>query len=355
MSSADMLNKIQRHVGSFNAKEDNLAAAAEFRKTTGVHFVHSVCSIEGESLHSVEDALQAIKLWRCCTKGRIGGESKCKESTRKPFSIQSPEKKMLTMSLLDAGFDSLLETETCLRGGVSRSSLNADKLHATLALYVALKLVEGWETEPYPLLDVFKIKQLHSVLFESTGDSHSAGTYRSTSAWTRQMNGEVHTYLSHGKIAKALNGLVRKVNTTIAEIFSEQNRTNLVPKLFHLVSSFFLEFEEIHPFHDGNGRVGRLLAAYLLAPVTPFGPNVLYFHSLNKPELQGGHFIFVNREPFLESIQDDAEDGHPTRLAALFIEGVYVAWEMFSHLSSSPVMQLCQTSSNSEASLESCN
>ncbi|MCO5582162.1 hypothetical protein L7F22_036052 [Adiantum nelumboides] len=251
MSSADMLNKIQRHVGSSNAKEDNLAAAAEFRKTTEVHFVHSVCSIEGESLHSVEDALQAIKLWRCCTKGLIGGESKCKEGTRKPFSIQSPEKKMLTMSLLDAGlftpfsymvwlslhhflptllskigltgFDSLLETETCLRGGVSRSSLNADKLHATLALYEALKLVEGWETEPYPLLDVFKIKQLHSVLFEGTGDWHSAGTYRSTSAWTRQMNGEVHTYLSHGKIAKALNGLVRKVNTTIAEIFSEQN------------------------------------------------------------------------------------------------------------------------------------
>jgi len=73
-----------------------------------------------------------------------------------------------------------------------------------------------------------------------------------------------------------------------------------------------VQFETIHPFLDGNGRVGRLLITFLL---TECGV-------LHKPVLYLSHYFRQHRQAYYEHLQSVRDRGAWEEWLAFFIRGV---------------------------------
>jgi len=90
---------------------------------------------------------------------------------------------------------------------------------------------------------------LHKMLLTGIDDT-IAGRFRKTGEYVR-----VSTH-----IAPAPEHVERMVETALAE-YASDHETYAPDK----VARFHLEFEHIHPFCDGNGRIGRVLINWQLA------------------------------------------------------------------------------------------
>lgn len=72
------------------------------------------------------------------------------------------------------------------------------------------------------------------------------------------------------------------------------------------------QFETIHPFLDGNGRVGRLLITFLLCQQGILQSPVLYL----------SHFLKANRAEYYEQLQNTRVDGGWESWLKFFLRGV---------------------------------
>ena len=88
--------------------------------------------------------------------------------------------------------------------------------------------------------------------------------------------------------------------------------------LFKCAARLLFDFVDAHPFGDGNGRMCRLLANYVLSLITPF-PVALY----SSGEGRSG------REDYIDAIVECREhrDKGPGTLAAMLIEGTWRGWK----------------------------
>ena len=118
--------------------------------------------------------------------------------------------------------------------------------HAVREIYEAKNLASAMEyliDNPERKISVELILKLHKILLFSIHDE-IAGRFRSGDEWVR-----VGTHI--GANQEFVNGLmyelVEKYNLKDEEYFLEK------------IAYFHAEFENIHPFGDGNGRIGRLI------------------------------------------------------------------------------------------------
>ena len=80
------------------------------------------------------------------------------------------------------------------------------------------------------------------------------------------------------------------VNKLMKEFFEWYNKNKRVMHPVELVARAHYKFEKIHPFGDGNGRVGRLIIAYLLGKskfpllIIEYKKRKSYYHALSKSE-----------------------------------------------------------------------
>jgi len=124
-------------------------------------------------------------------------------------------------------------------------------------------------------LDEKLILRLHGILMNAI---HSdAGAYRNHGVRILGVNVPTANYL---KIPVLMAKLIHDINHGFKDIIAN-------------VSSIHSRFEQIHPFADGNGRIGRLLMHAMLLK-TNFPPAVikqekkkLYTAYLNKAQLKG--------------------------------------------------------------------
>ncbi|MEG1335740.1 MAG: Fic family protein, partial [Clostridiales bacterium] len=124
------------------------------------------------------------------------------------------------------------------------------------------------------------IKLLHSTLKSGTGDSRkewfAVGEYKKL---PNEVGGKETT--APEDVSKKINILLKEYNQTKAKTLSE-------------IIEFHYQFEAIHPFQDGNGRVGRLILfkECLRNGIVPFiideELKMFYYQGLQNWELEKG-------------------------------------------------------------------
>lgn len=126
-------------------------------------------------------------------------------------------------------------------------------------------------------VDEALVLKLHSILMN--GVRPDAGSYRNHAVRITGVNLPTANYVSAPKLVKEL----------IKKVLSKTN------DIIALSASIHSKFEQIHPFSDGNGRVGRLLMNAQLLEAN-FAPAVilqqqkqLYYTYLYKAQTQDDH------------------------------------------------------------------
>lgn len=127
------------------------------------------------------------------------------------------------------------------------------------------------------------IKELHRVL--KTGTSDGRKSWFAVGDYKKQPN----------EVGGETTVLPKDVHAEMKKLLSEYE--NGEPKTLEDIVEFHARFEKIHPFQDGNGRVGRLIMfkECLRFGVVPFIIDVsiklLYYNGLKNWDSQHGYLI----------------------------------------------------------------
>lgn len=148
------------------------------------------------------------------------------------------------------------------------------KNHQTAIEYLFNYLLEGNR------LNIELILKLHSILLN--GINQDAGKFRQTNV--RILGTNVPT-ANHLKVFELIKELFRDISITKKDVIAQCSGVHAV-------------FEQIHPFVDGNGRIGRLLltAMLLRANMPPAiikqETKIYYLKYLNKSQVENDTSLF---------------------------------------------------------------
>lgn len=121
-------------------------------------------------------------------------------------------------------------------------------------------------------LDLEMVLILHKMLLSNIRDE-IAGRFREEGEWVKVAN---HIAVDPKKVTEKLKEMLSNYHAT--------SSTNIIKR----IALFHLTFENIHPFVDGNGRIGRVLNNYLLiregfVPINiKFIDRKLYYNAFNE-------------------------------------------------------------------------
>jgi len=125
-------------------------------------------------------------------------------------------------------------------------------------------------------LNLSLIKKLHKLCFEKTRDF--AGSFRNVEVVIRDSKGKIiHRGIPATNVEQELKEMI---------IWYKNNKSKFKPLI--LAGIIHNQFETVHPFQDGNGRVGRLLLNFILLKNNYPPINILladrgeYYYTLQK-------------------------------------------------------------------------
>jgi Fic family protein len=163
----------------------------------------------------------------------------------------------------------------------------------------------GLERLPELPVSVRLIREIHAKLMHGVrGDRLQPGELRTSQNWVGPGGSTLTTatYVPppHHAVPEALGDLEKFLH-----------RNDKLPPLVKIALAH-VQFETIHPFLDGNGRVGRLLITFLLTEC-----NVLH-----KPVLYLSHYFKQHRQDYYDHLQSVRERGNWEGWLAFFLRGV---------------------------------
>jgi Fic family protein len=149
------------------------------------------------------------------------------------------------------------------------------------------------------------IREIHEVLLRGVrGGRLTPGELRRSQNWI----GPAGCTLSDATFVPPPPGVVAGALSDLERFL---HRTDDIPQLIK-IGAAQSQFETIHPFLDGNGRVGRLLITFLLCERA----------ILHKPVLYLSHFFKQHRQEYYDNLQAVRDEGDWERWLAFFLRGV---------------------------------
>ena len=110
------------------------------------------------------------------------------------------------------------------------------------------------------------IKELHAALMKNIEQwnedgLYSPGKYKAFENVTVRSTGRIYKFMQPADVAKAMAELIRETNARLSN--SDANDSDRHPLT---IAVFFHQrfLNEIHPFGDGNGRIGRIFTNLIL-------------------------------------------------------------------------------------------
>ncbi|MDA0692601.1 MAG: Fic family protein [Nitrospinae bacterium] len=148
------------------------------------------------------------------------------------------------------------------------------------------------------------IESLHATLLRGVGHKGNYGKYRENSVWVAEKRTD--------PIEKAIyvppeSHLVRDYMENLIDYIENGQEGSLIKAgLFHY------QFEAVHPFDDGNGRLGRLLIPLILFNEKKISSPILYL---------SGYFE-AHRDEYLSVLHEVDKTGKYERWLAFFLRSV---------------------------------
>ena len=151
------------------------------------------------------------------------------------------------------------------------------------------------------------IREIHGVLFEGVcGAERTPGEFRTSQNWIGAPGSTLSEAIHVPPPPHDMRGALGEL-----EAFLHGNHA--LPVLVR-VGLVHAQFETIHPFLDGNGRVGRLLITFLLCEAGV----------LKRPLLYLSHYLRGHRAEYYDRLQGVRERGDWESWLRFFLEGVRV-------------------------------
>lgn len=149
------------------------------------------------------------------------------------------------------------------------------------------------------------IREIHAELMRGArGGRLAPGELRTTQNWIGPSGATVFE-------ATFVPPPPAEVPTALGELETFLNAPHALPALI-AIGLAHGQFETIHPFLDGNGRVGRLLITFLL----------MQTGTLRKPVLYLSHYLKRHRRAYYEHLQAVRDRGDWESWLAFFLTGV---------------------------------
>lgn len=149
------------------------------------------------------------------------------------------------------------------------------------------------------------IKEIHHILLNNTrGAEKSPGDFRNSQNWIGSAGSTLST-------ATFIPPNVEDMKQAMGELELYIHQDDDLPWLLK-VALIHCQFETIHPFLDGNGRIGRLLITFLLCE-----KNIL-----NKPLLYLSHYFKQNRSEYYDFLMKVRNKGDWEGWLKFFLKGV---------------------------------
>jgi len=149
------------------------------------------------------------------------------------------------------------------------------------------------------------IREIHGkLLLDGRGSERSPGEFRRSQNWI----GPANTLLSR---AQFVPPPVAEMNEALGNFERFLHERGKLPILVHCGLAH-AQFETIHPFLDGNGRVGRLLMTFLLC----------HEKVLQRPLLYLSNFLKQNRSEYYDRLMAVRTDGDWEGWLRFFLRGV---------------------------------
>ncbi|WP_327390358.1 Fic family protein [Streptomyces microflavus] len=173
--------------------------------------------------------------------------------------------------------------------------------------------VERYLTATYQGLELVKtlpisqrlIKAIHKTLMSGVrGEERMPGEFRSTPVWVGAADDTPDT-------ARFVPPLPEHLLDLLGDWEDYVNNANRVPTLIKSGLMHY-QFETIHPFLDGNGRIGRLLVGLLL----------LQENRLHAPLLYLSGYLESHRREYYERLQAVREEGEIQQWLQFFLVAV---------------------------------
>lgn len=153
------------------------------------------------------------------------------------------------------------------------------------------------------------IREMHKILLDNVrGSTKKPGEYKRQQNYIVSANGVIFTPVSSDKVVEYINNLEQYIHYDDFNILLQ-------------ASIIHCQFEMIHPFEDGNGRIGRLLI-----------PLFFYYREeLPLPTFYMSSYFNQNRNLYLESLNSVSKEGNWSTWFKYFLNGIIYSSQESTH------------------------
>ncbi len=166
--------------------------------------------------------------------------AKGNEAVLKEITLAEIPEMVYNSNAIENSTLTLEDTEKIIQGGSLNRKVNVREVFEAKNL---AKLTESLLEDNKSSLSIKLILKLHKTLLTDI-DNKIAGRFRSGKEWVR--------------VGNHLGANPQFVHSLMHELVDNYNQNN-INYFLDTVAYFHAEFETIHPFVDGNGRMGRVL------------------------------------------------------------------------------------------------
>ena len=230
-----------------------------------------------------------------------------------------------------SGFSTFEETDTFLRScyvsGYFKRSFSSKAEQETVNLKDAYehllgKIKREEESSDYGLMEASLLQETHRILMKDIllpKGKTRPGEFSNKRRYT-QFKGEEYNYPEPPDMNKAVVHLLDWCNNLFDRCIKDGLKDfDDFYCLFKTCALMHFELLDLHPFSDGNRRLGLILCSYLLSTFTPF-PTPVY-----------NVWTDSCKDDYKQALVDARKDKqrHPKALTTMIIECNYHGWKRF--------------------------